>query len=147
MNQFEKDLMFSQLYEIELLKHITYDQFEQAPSDKAFSLWDIKIINNGVETTYEVKTDKRAIETQNIAIEYYNRGSKSGIHTTKCNYWAHFCIDELGGYKLYIIPRKHLIKMINKGEYKRIAKTYDDSYFFLIEMSKLKDYLFKTVYY
>lgn len=146
MNQFEKDLMYSQFYEIELLKHITYDRFEQAPSDKAFYLWDIKIIKDGKETTYEVKTDKRALETGNIAIEYHNRGRDSGIKKSKAKYWAHYCIDPISGYQLYIIPRKDLVKMINNGEYKRIAKTTDNSHFVLIEISKLKKYLFKTVW-
>lgn len=146
MNTFKIDLAFSQFFEIELLKHIEFDSFEQAPSDKAFSLWDIKTIKDGMETTYEVKTDKRALESGNIAIEYHNRGRDSGIKTTKCNYWAHFCIDPVSGYQLYLIPRKILIKMINNGEYKRTAQTADNSHFVLIEISKLKQYLFKSVY-
>jgi hypothetical protein len=143
---FYADLQFSRFYEIETLKYFPYDEYEQAPSDQSFSLWDIKIIKDGVTTTHEIKTDKRALETGNIAIEYYNRGRDSGIKTTKCDYWCHYCIDPLGGYQLYVIPRKDLIKMINRGEYKRIAKTTDDSHFVLIEMKKLKKYLFKTVW-
>ena len=36
--------------------------------------------------------------------------------------------------------------MINNGEYKRTAKTSDDSHFFLFELKKLKQYLFKSIY-
>lgn len=144
-SQFERDLEFGKVYENMLLQFLDYDSYEQAPSDTAFYLWDIKIVKDGVETTYEIKADRKAIESGNIAIEYYNRSGKSGIQTSKCNYWAHFCVDPLGGFKLYMIPRRQLIKMINRGEYKRIAKTHDGAEFFLIEMSKIKQYLFKSV--
>jgi hypothetical protein len=144
-SQFHKDSEFGQLYETMLLQFLDYDSYEQAPSDKPFYLWDIKIVKDGMETSYEVKADKRAIETKNIAIEYCNKGSKSGIQTSKCNYWAHFCVDPLGGFQLYMIPRRELIKMINRGEYKRIAKSQEGAQFFLIEMSKIKQYLFKSV--
>lgn len=143
-SNFHDDLAFGQQYELELLKHIEYDTYEQAKGN--FKLWDIKTIKDGVEISYEVKADRKAIQTKNIAIEYECNGIDSGIKTTKCNYWAHFCIDELGGYQLYMIPRKDLIKMINRGEYKRIATINNYNYFVLIEMSKLKQYLFKSVW-
>ena len=142
-SQFERDLEFGKVYENMLLQFLDYDSYEQAEGN--FKLWDIKIIKDGMETTYEVKADRKAIETGNIAIEYECNGCDSGIKTTKCNYWAHFCIDPLGGYKLYIIPRKDLIKMINRGEYKRITNINNYCYFVLIEMSKIKQYLFKSV--
>lgn len=144
MNNFKKDLEFGQYYENELLQYLDYDTYEQAQGN--FKLWDIKIVKDGMEpTTYEVKADRKAIDTGNIAIEYECNGKDSGIKTTKCTYWAHFCIDPLGGYQLYIIPRKFLIKLINRGEYKRIANINNYCYFVLIEMSKIKQYLFKSV--
>jgi hypothetical protein len=147
MNTFKRDLEFSQYYELELLKHIEYDTYEQAPTDKAFNLWDIKVINKSMSTTYEIKTDKHALMDYSkcIAIEFYQRGHQSGINVSKCNIWAHFCIDSLGGYQLYLIPRKDLIKMINRQEYKTVKKTYDDSHFVLIELDKIQKYLYKTV--
>lgn len=144
INNFKSDLEFGQKYELELLQYLDYDTYEQAEGN--FKLWDIKTIKDGVEICYEVKADRKAIETKNIAIEYESYGCNSGIKTTKCHYWCHYCIDPLGGYQLYMIPRKDLIKMINRGEYKRISNINNHTFFVLIEMSKLKQYLYKTVY-
>lgn len=47
---------------------------------------------NGV-TKVEVKTDRMAHHTGNIAVEYASRGLPSGISTTKADYWA-FVIGE-----------------------------------------------------
>ena len=140
MNNFKKDLEFGQYYENELLQYLDYDTYEQAEGN--FKLWDIKIVKDGMETTYECKADKRAYESKNIAIEFECNGKDSGIKTTKCTYWCHYVIDFLGGYQLYMIKRKQLIKMLNRGEYKRIAKV-NNCYFFLVEISRLKEYLYK----
>lgn len=47
---------------------------------------------NGV-TKVEVKTDRIAHRTGNIAVEYASRGLPSGISTTEADYWA-FVIGE-----------------------------------------------------
>lgn len=47
---------------------------------------------NGV-TKVEVKTDRIAHHTGNVAIEYESRGLPSGISTTEADYWA-FVIGE-----------------------------------------------------
>lgn len=44
-------------------------------------------ILNGVKKV-EVKTDRTAHKTGNVAIEYASRGLPSGISTTKADYWA-----------------------------------------------------------
>jgi hypothetical protein len=49
-------------------------------------------ILNGVKKV-EVKTDRMAHMTGNVAIEYASRGLPSGIATTKADYWA-FVIGE-----------------------------------------------------
>jgi hypothetical protein len=52
--------------------------------------WDIKIEINGQIFTIEVKFDKMASKTGNLAIEYYNTKSKkpSGILATTSDLWA-----------------------------------------------------------
>lgn len=150
MNKFQQDLQFSRVFEIELIKHLEdVDRFEQVLDHIAFYDYDIKIFkNNGNIETYEVKCDRIAYKTGNIAIEYFNRGKKSGIQTSKATYYAIFCIDDLNSYELYIIPRKKLIKMINKQEFFMNKKTFDDSHFVLFKKQQIKDncILYKSIY-
>ena len=43
------------------------------------------IFNN---KTVEVKYDLQALETNNVYVEYYSRGKKSGISTSKADYYC-----------------------------------------------------------
>lgn len=152
MNSFKSDLDFSRIYEIELIKHLdNVDRFEQAP-DMAYYDHDIKIFktDNTIET-YEVKCDRIAYKTGNIAIEYQQFRSnilkKTGISKSRATYWAIFCIDEFNSYELFIIKRRTLIKMINNQEYITEKKTSDNSYFLLFKKDQIKDncILYKNV--
>lgn len=149
MNTFKKDLEFGQKYEdiwVDILDN-DYDIIERAPSDAKFSLWDIKIVKDNIETTYEVKADNWAYTTRNCAIEFERVGGvKSGISVSKATFYIIFVIDPISGYECYKIPRRILIKMINKGEYKCQRTSWDGSRFVCIELYKLKEYLYKVVY-
>jgi len=152
MSSFKSDLEQSRIYELELLKHLEYSSYSQSPDNVAFSNYDIKIIkkDNTIET-YEVKCDRIAQRSRNIAIEFQqfrnNEMKKTGIQTSKANYYAIFCIGEFNSYDLYIISRKKLIKMINNQEYFDTKKTFDNSYFVLFKKQQIKDnsILFKSV--
>lgn len=144
MNTFKQDLEFGNKWEDIFLSHIDYDEFEKAPAEK-FTLWDIKTIKNGITTTWEIKTDRRSHLTKNVCIEFESYGSKSGIQTSKANNWVYISLDDLGGYDIYIIPRKQLIKMCNNQEYKRIGKTINSN-FFLFDIDLFKKYLYKSVW-
>lgn len=52
---------------------------------------DYDLIGDGV--TYEVKNDRRAKQTGNIAIEYEYKGEHSGIRKTKAQMWVHLISD------------------------------------------------------
>jgi hypothetical protein len=153
MNSFKKDLDQSRIYELELIKHLDdVDRFEQVSEKILFSDYDIKIFkNDGSTETYEIKCDRIAYKTGNIAIEYQqfreNKMKKTGISTSKALYWAIFCIDDFNSYDLYIIKRNTLIKMINNQEYITQKKTADNSYFLLFKKDKIKDncILYKNV--
>jgi hypothetical protein len=156
MNSFKKDLDQSRIYELELIKHLDdVDRFEQSPDHYAFSDYDMKIFKkDGTNETYEIKCDRICngnYKTGNIAIEYQqfreNKMKKTGISTSKSNYWAIFCIDEFNSYDLYVIKRRTLIKMINNQEYITQKKTADNSYFLLFKKDKIKDncILYKNV--
>jgi hypothetical protein len=152
MSSFKSDLEQSRIYELELLKHLEYSSYSQSPDNVAFSNYDIKIIkkDNTIET-YEVKCDRIAQRSGNIAIEFQqfrnNEMKKTGIQSSKANFYAIFCIGEFNSYDLYIISRKKLIKMINNQEYFDTKKTFDNSYFVLFKKQQIKDnsILFKSV--
>jgi hypothetical protein len=56
--------------------------------------YDLKMLKNGVETTYEIKTDVKCaplFDTGNIFIEYESRGKASGISVTEADWFVtHF---------------------------------------------------------
>lgn len=149
MNKFQNDLNFSRYYELELLKHVTYNTYVQAP-DEVFYDYDIKVyLDDKTEITYEVKSDRWANKTGNICIEYQRTsGKKSGISTSKATNYAIFCIDDLGGYELFIIPRKTLKQMINNQEFIANKQTNDGSCFVLFKKNQIKTkaILHKSIY-
>jgi hypothetical protein len=150
MNTFKEDLEFSNKYELELLNHLEYDKFEQVPNDISFSDYDIKTYLNNQETSYEVKVDRicNIKNSGNLAIEYECNNKKSGISTSKANYWALFAPFSYGGYELFIIARKKLIKMINNNEYIDNKKTLSGSEFVLFKKEQIKknSIIYKTIY-
>ena len=53
--------------------------------------YDLKMITNGKETTYEIKTDvfiAPIYDTGNIFIEYESRGKASGISVTQADWFV-----------------------------------------------------------
>jgi hypothetical protein len=146
---FQKDLEFGRYYEIEFLKNIEYDRFEQAPPNEKFSDWDLKVYHDHNKIiTYEIKADKQALETNNLCIEYQNyKGGKSGISSSRADFWIFMCIDPISGYHIYKISRKELIKMINNQEFdKQIIVRDSGNKCVLFSLSKFKKYLYKVIY-
>jgi len=145
---FQKDLEFGRYYEIEFMKHIEHDRFEQSPDDQKFSEYDLKVFHNDKITTYEIKADKQALQTNNLCIEYQNRnGGKSGISASRADYYIFMCLDPISGYTIYKIPRKELIKMINRQEFdKQIIVKDSGNKCVLFNLNKFKKYLYKVIY-
>jgi hypothetical protein len=53
--------------------------------------YDLKMVTNNVETTYEIKTDVKCaplFDTGNIFIEFESRGKASGISVTKADWFV-----------------------------------------------------------
>ena len=122
---FQECLKLGKYYELETLKHIKYDTYE-------FSIgkckeWDIKTINNEVNTYYEVKSDLVAYKYGNICIEFNCSKKDSGITATTADYWVYYVIEDrkLNKYKAYIIPTVELKQMIQDKLYTRIVKCGD----------------------
>lgn len=49
---------------------------------------EIELANIFSNSTIEVKYDLKALDTGNVYVEYFSRGKKSGISTTKADYYC-----------------------------------------------------------
>jgi|TARA_R110000851_G_scaffold109897_3_gene232343 hypothetical protein len=69
--------------------------------------------------TVEVKTDRLAAKTGNLAIEFKYKGKPSGILTTKADEWFFVVLEEDGSVRYrFNVPTARL-KKIAYGRYKR----------------------------
>tara|TARA_R110000868_G_scaffold352655_1_gene613902 strand:- start:306 stop:746 length:441 start_codon:yes stop_codon:yes gene_type:complete len=143
MASFKSCLAFGKIYERETLKHIKYDTHE-------FSIgnckeWDIKTLNDGVETYYEVKSEVNCFKYGNICVEYKCNNKDSGINATTADYWVHYAIkDKIKNiYDVRIIPVKELRQMITDKLYTRIVYCGDNnnSACYLFKMNLLDKYI------
>jgi len=104
--KFQEDLKFGNSYEVKALEYLKYNTYEIKKG--YFKEYDI-ILDN--ETKVEVKAEKLAGITGNIAIEYSCSGRPSGILTTKCHLWVHFiCYDAYD--ECYVIPIQDLRSIV-----------------------------------
>lgn len=81
-----------------LIEHFTYCGYkcELVPFEQR-SDYDIKVqISPRKTVTVEVKFDRMAQRTRNLAIEYYNPKSNcdSGLSSTKADLWCHVILDD-----------------------------------------------------
>jgi len=139
---FQDCLKLGKYYELETLKHIKYDSYE-------FSIgkckeWDLKTINNSINTYYEVKSDLVANKHGNICIEFNCSKKDSGITATTADYWVYYVIEDkvLNKYKVFIIPTIELKEMIQDKLYTRIVKCGDgfNASCYLFKMSLFDKY-------
>lgn len=99
------------------LLHTTHRVVHKAMGD--FSDYDL--IGDGV--TYEVKNDRRARATGNIAIEYEYKGEHSGVLKTKAQVWAHIISDNeclmFPTHKLrdWLRLQQQYLKRVESGEH------------------------------
>jgi tRNA U54 and U55 pseudouridine synthase Pus10 len=137
MNRFYKCLNEEKKYEMETLNYLDYDEFEFNDDNR----YDIKIIKNDIETLVEVKSEKLASRTGNIAIEYFCRGKPSGIATTQAHYYYCYVIYS-DRYRLFEIPVVDLKKMIKNKLYVRECIGGDDmaSKMFLFSIKSIEHY-------
>ena len=140
---FKNDLKFGKKYEMELLKYLDYNIYET--KDGLFKEYDLKIKINQKSTTYEVKADRITYKTNNIAIEYECSKKKSGISTTKSDFYAYFIIKPNDNYDLYIIPTKDIKAFIKENKYKRIVNGGDNynSKMYLFDINIFKNFIIK----
>ncbi len=104
--KFQEDLKFGQEYEIKALDYLKFDKYEIKQG--YFLEYDIILDDT---TKVEVKAEKLASKTGNIAIEYSCSERPSGILTTEADLWVHFIVYD--AYEdCYIIPIDHLREIV-----------------------------------
>lgn len=116
-NQFQLDLEFGQIYENKLLDYVEHDTHKIMKG--YFPYYDVEITKDNVVTKYEVKADRQAYKTGNIAIEFEYNNKPSGISVTTADYYAYYIVKPYNLFDLYIIPVQTLKDKITASEYKR----------------------------
>ena len=139
--KFISDLKFGNFYELKLLEQIQYDEYKI--SEGNFKPYDIKIIKNNKSIKYEVKADRLAYKTGNIAIEFQFSNKNSGILTTRAKFYAYFIIKPNDKYDLYIIPVKKIKELIQNKKYKKIVNGGDEyrSKMYLFDLNLFSKYI------
>ncbi len=88
--KFKKDLQTGHFYEKKCLEYLDYDTVEHKKG--YFKEYDLIITKDGKETKIEVKSDKQASKTGNLAIEYECNNKPSGITSSTADYWIYFIV-------------------------------------------------------
>lgn len=149
MSKFQKQLANGNIYEIRSLMYLEHDTYEQKKGN--FKPYDLIITKGGKETKIEVKSDRQAGKTGNMAIEYECNNKPSGITSTEADYYIYFIIyaddiqeDGLPREECYKIPIKRLIKIAKKCRKVR-GGDGNRSCMYLVHKSLVKKYLINKI--
>ena len=110
MSNFQNDLQYGQKYEEKALKYLDYDTVEHM--EGYFKEYDLIITKDEVKTKIEVKSDRRAQFTKNLAIEFECNGKPSGVSTSEADYWMYFIVYDDRNDEVFKIPVSELKKLI-----------------------------------
>jgi hypothetical protein len=115
---FGTDLAFGKQYEKLLLDYIEHDSVEFSPA--CCKGWDLELTYEGMKVKYEVKSDRMACRTGNVAIEIACNSKPSGISSTEANFYAYFIVYPTMSPTLYLIPTDALKELIIDNKYRRV---------------------------
>jgi hypothetical protein len=135
---FRSDLSFGQVWEKKAIELLEDGCVITPPEGVAFSDWDFQ--HNG--TGYEVKADRRAWDTGNLAIEYEHTRKPSGLSITKADFYIYFMVRG-NDYRSYKIPVEVLRSECNKPGVRKWYTDGGNSQFYLINCNTFSDYLWK----
>ena len=114
MSKFQNQLSQGQKYEKKCLDYLEYDSVKHMKG--YFKEYDLIITKGEEEIKIEVKSDRQASRTGNLAIEYECNKKGSGITTTEADYWIYFIVhpdrDEV--YKIPLDDLRELVKDCRK---------------------------------
>lgn len=140
MNNFNSDLKFGKKYEVEALNYFKYTKV--CMSEGLFKGYDF-ILDDKIKV--EVKADRMAQKTCNIAIEHTYKGYKSGITTTKAHYYVYF-VEKCKTFDCYKIPVKKLRKIIIKNNCRSVkGGDFKNSEMYLLNIKYIKKYIVNQV--
>lgn len=106
---FFEDLSFGQEIEnIILEEYLEWDNYELAPRDRVFKSYDFFCMKDGVKTFYEVKADRRCLQTGRFLIEDKLKDSKADIFVLVC------CKPEGTIVEVITVPKSHLTSLVEK---------------------------------
>ena len=105
--------------------------------------YDVKMIVNGKETTYEIKTDVKCaplFDTGNIFVEFHSRNKPSGISVTEAKWFVTYFkyFDEL-----WFIKSNELRKLIETNDFNIFKDAGDidsETHGYLINRKKFKEH-------
>lgn len=140
---FINDLTFGNQWERNLLNYIEHDTVVFSP--KGCKGWDVELEYQGNKVRYEVKADRMAHRTGNLAIEFACNNVPSGITTTEADFYAYFIIRDGLEPHLYLIPTADLKAMMEEPKEEwRTVKGGDGwrAEMMLIPLVCFSDYLF-----
>ena len=144
--KFRRDLSQGKYYEQKALDLFDYDSFHQSAGYcKEYDFWFEK---DNKRTYVEVKSERYASITSNLAIEFEYKGNPSGIDITKADFYVYYILHTGNGTvrgdikkeECYIIPTDVLKDVASKC---RIAQGGDgyNSKMHLVHKALIKKYL------
>jgi|OM-RGC.v1.029334484 hypothetical protein len=93
---FNNDLQYGQKYEEKAIQYFInngYELKEYIPNKKVLE-YDFIISKDNKDYKIEVKCDRLASKTGNIAIEYECSNKPSGISTSQADYYIYYIVDK-----------------------------------------------------
>ena len=140
-NKFQNQLSQGQKYEKICLEYLEYDTVKHMKG--SFKEYDLIIYKGEEEIKIEVKSDRQASKTGNLAIEYECNKKGSGITTTEADYWIYFIVhpDRDECYKIPIDDLNNIVKTCRKvsgGDGMR-------SRMYLLNKSRIQNYLIEKI--
>ena len=112
------DLALGKAYESLLLEYIEHDSVIFSPP--RCKGWDLIMTYGDNSVKWEVKADRLAFKTGNVAIEIACNGVPSGITSTEADFYAYFIVQPFNDPTLYIIPTDKLKDLTANPEYRRV---------------------------
>jgi hypothetical protein len=139
---FKTDLILGNEGEQSLVEYLTTKGLSFVDSNDD-NRYDIKMLKNNKEVTYEVKTDVKCaplFDTGNIFVEYESRGKASGISVTQADWFVTYFLylDEL-----WFIKAEKLKQLINTNDFPRFLNAGDigsETHGYLIKRKDYKQY-------
>lgn len=139
---FIKDLKLGNEGEETLAEYLITKGSEFIDSNKD-NRYDIRMLTNDKEITYEVKTDVKCaplFDTGNIFIEFESRGKASGISVTQADWFVTYFLY-FG--ELWFIKSKDLKELINTYDFPKFYNAGDigsETHGYLIKRKDFKKY-------